>query len=141
MVLPSCPSRIDNYDQLYRYRIVAVKGAHYHPQFDRDNKMNKEMAVHEEPLIKMLLAGRIDLIVDWEIPFVYILKEMGLHHRIAPSDRTTGSHHRIRAFDLTLSDIVDDKNPHLPVSFMAFSRKSAMLKHKPRFETLLQTMV
>lgn len=52
--------KLQNYQDLYDFRIGAVNGYIYSPGFDSDEKITRTVILEESQLPKMLAAGRID---------------------------------------------------------------------------------
>nr|WP_269746549.1 transporter substrate-binding domain-containing protein [Desulfogranum mediterraneum] len=121
---------LERYEDLYGYRIGVVRGAHYDHRFDQDGKLEKEVVAHERQLKEMLFAGRIDLIIDWEVPFDYQAREMGSSALL-----------KKYGFDLTAGDDDSGGRPLQHAYFMAFSKKSKKIHHKKEFASALHSMV
>lgn len=128
--LKSQEFQLQRYEDLYKFRIGGVKGAHYYDRFDQDKKMDTEMVAHEKQLVKMLVSERIDLIIDWAIPFEYLIHKMDKQPFI-----------RKYEYNFFASDNEIEKYVKQSASFFAFSRKSKKLQYKAEFEAILKSMI
>lgn len=122
--------QIQRYEDLYKFRIGGVKGAHYYEKFDQDKKMDTEMVAHEKQLVKMLVSERIDLIIDWAIPFEYLIHKMNKQPFIKTYE-----------YVFFTSENQTKQYVKQSASFFAFSKKSKKLQYKAEFESTLKLMI
>ena len=109
-------------------RIGVISGSAYFDQFDYDESLRKEQVLREDQLIRMLVEGRIDVAIGWEIPFEYSLERFNRKNRIVKSPF------------YPLDELPKEKVEALSSHF-AFSKKTKMLRHKKMFEETLKTLL
>lgn len=122
--------QIKNYEDLYKYKIGGVVGAHYNNRFDNDEQINIELVAHEDQLIKMLDARRIDLIINWETSFDQFVINVDKQNMITKYE-----------FDLFSTEIDDAKYLNQSALYFAFSKKSDKLKFNIEISKILSSMI
>ncbi|MFV0349063.1 MAG: substrate-binding periplasmic protein, partial [Halodesulfovibrio sp.] len=75
-------SSIRTYEDLKGRRLGFVLGSAYFPQFDQDQALGKIGVATEEQLIKMTLAGRLDVFVGTDCQVDYELVSQGLTDKL-----------------------------------------------------------
>ncbi|WP_319584991.1 transporter substrate-binding domain-containing protein [uncultured Pseudodesulfovibrio sp.] len=73
---------LQKYDDLHRLRIGTQNGTSYFPVFDHDPKISK-IATHSFELnLRMLLANRIDAVINTEVAGDFELSKLGLQREV-----------------------------------------------------------
>ncbi|UZP66967.1 transporter substrate-binding domain-containing protein [Desulfovibrio mangrovi] len=73
---------IRTYEDLNGKRLGFVLGSAYFPRFDEDKSLNKMGVVAEEQLIRMGLAGRLDVFVGTDCQVDYEIMQQGLGDKL-----------------------------------------------------------
>ena len=77
--------KIDQYEELVNYRIGLLRGHSYHPELMRlkeQGKLKFELIESSEQSLKMLVAGRIDIMVEGLVNAKYYLSEKQLNDKV-----------------------------------------------------------
>ncbi|ALO36255.1 hypothetical protein CMT41_17090 [Colwellia sp. MT41] len=87
---------INNFEDLKDLIVGTIRGATYYPQFDNNQTINKVEITSREQLVKMLLKGHIDVILEREESIVPLLPKTEYLQKIALAnyqyDKTVNSY-------------------------------------------------
>lgn len=78
--------RINKYKDIFGYRLGVCKGLKYFPVFDMDRRFEKVPSKHLENSLKLLVQGKVDIVISSELLADYQIREMGLQRQIAKAD-------------------------------------------------------
>ncbi len=112
--------RLENYDDLYKLRVGLISGHKHFEPFDSDEKLRKSETINEESIYMMLLANRIDTMIENDTQGPYNVHRFGLADKL---------------------EIAPYKVPLGKNGFFAMSKKSKHLNRIAEFESVLQNMV
>ena len=113
-------NRIQSYKDLYGLEIGTKIHSKYFPQFDSDDRLNKQPVSSVEQNFKMLLQNRIDTVIySYRSGYTTLLK-MGIADQVEPA--------------------VYYYNGENPV-YIGISKKSPLLAEKDRIEKIVREMV
>ncbi|WP_028579726.1 substrate-binding periplasmic protein [Desulfogranum japonicum] len=112
--------RLQKFEDLYSLLIGVKIHSKYYPRFDADKKLRKYATTRDESRFNMLIAHRIDAVIQTDLYGFATLRKMGLEDKIeiAPYRYTS-------------------QNP----VYMAISRKSKLMKQTNELEQVFQIMV
>ncbi len=85
-VLKGKRNLIRSYDDLYKLTIGTELESKYFPEFDRDEKLKKDIVSDVELNIKKLLRGRIDTFIATASHGDYLLHKMGVDDKIEQAE-------------------------------------------------------
>ncbi|NDV25259.1 ABC transporter substrate-binding protein [Desulfovibrio sp. JC010] len=85
-ILKNSSTKIDVYEDLYKYRIGVTLGSKFFPKFDHDEMLQKDMGLDATGNFKKLNAGHIDALITTETVGDYLLHKLGFQDRIAKAD-------------------------------------------------------
>mgnify|MGYP000349312999 FL=1 len=119
-VLTSSNVIIQQYNDLYKYKVGDVRGAVKFERFDNDEKINKHFITADEQLIKVLVANRVDTIVGQQSQFDYMIKSQD-YNQIKKSTY----------------QYVTNTSP----VYMALSRKSRYAKQAKQFSKIMKRLM
>jgi len=111
---------ISKYEDLYDYRIGAIKGGVYFPRFDNDNSLKVERLSKEIQQLRMLKGQRVDVIIGSEYNLDYLIAKNNLQGII---------------------EKLPLKIPPKPKAFFSISKKSKHVSLIPKIEQILREMV
>ena len=111
---------INTYSDTRKYRVGAVIGTSYFPQFDQDMSLHKAVVTSDKQLISMLMTNRIDTFISSPTHVSYLLENENFDSS------------RIRA-EYTLKPG--------EYSYMAFSKRSPNLSYQTHLESKLAELL
>ncbi|WP_163337876.1 ABC transporter substrate-binding protein [Desulfopila sp. IMCC35008] len=112
--------RLQTYEDLYKLRVGVHIGSKYFPRFDEDEKLKKFVTPYYADSFKMLVSGRIDVVIHTDVYGLEIMNQLSLQDNVevAPFMHT-------------------EKKP----VYMAISRKSKLFNRKDELEDVFRLMV
>lgn len=111
--------RIQQYDDLYRFKVGHVLNSAYFSPFDNDDKLQKYAVTHEAQLLKMIDNNRLDVIIGTNCQVDYHLKLKGLQDSFEQAAYKPGNN-----VDL----------------YLGLSRKSSIVEILPELNEVLQQL-
>ncbi len=111
---------IKNYNDLYAYSIgYSIKSAYFEP-FNSDRKLNKVELSTEAQLIRMLILGRVDVIIGTNPNLAYDLLQAGESSKVEPVFYTPPKETKL---------------------YIGLSKKSKLITRKKEIENVLNGMI
>ncbi len=110
---------IQQYTDLYRFKVGHVVNSAYFPRFDTDDKLNKYSVTHESQLLKMLENDRLDVMVGTNCQVDYHIKLSGLSGTLEQAEYKPGNN-----VDL----------------YLGLSKRSAITKLEPQLNRIFQEL-
>ncbi|MFV0423234.1 substrate-binding periplasmic protein [Oleidesulfovibrio sp.] len=112
-------AQIKAYSDLMGKQVGFVLGSAYYPLFDSDGSLNKIGVATEEQLLKMMLAGRVDVMIGTDCQVDYELIKQGFSKELEKTAFNPGNR-----VDL----------------YLGISRFSKMYRAIPTFENVMREM-
>lgn len=113
--------KIKKYTDIYKYKVGLTRGSAYFPEFDEDERVNKVVVADTNQLIKMLMAGHLDVFIGTEEVIEYFIMSN-------------------KSYDRSLFEKADfEYNLKTPFYF-TISKKSPFMKRVPEMEKILREL-
>lgn len=113
-------NKINKFEDLYEKLIGVNKHSRYFPRFDKDNNLQKIDVVSLRQNIKLLLKGRIDLLIHYQESAIPTIESLGATQKIAMTN-----------YQPSIS------NKH----YIAISHKSFLVEHKDQLQEIIKQAI
>jgi len=77
-----------SHQDLHKLTVATALGVKYYPSFDSDPNINKLEISNPDAIFLMLVAGRVDVAVSWELSGDYRIAKLGLTDQISKAKYT-----------------------------------------------------